>query len=284
VNEITIRVPGTSANFGPGYDCLGIALALYNRITVRRGGPAQNHVMASDAAARFFAAAHVPPFAFHFEIRGEVPEARGLGSSVTVRLGILSGLNELCGRPLDREKIFALCAQLEGHPDNAAPACFGGFTIAKLEGPPARCEVDANLRFVLLVPDFEISTPAARAVLPAEIAHREAVDSLANACRITAAFCLREYELLRGSFRDRLHQPYREPLMPMLPQVIAAGEKAGALGGFLSGSGSTICCVTLSSPERVAEAMLSAGTKGARTIMTSADNEGCRVVSDQESR
>jgi homoserine kinase len=281
VNEITIRVPGTSANFGPGYDCLGIALALYNRITVRRGGPAQNHVMASDAAARFFAAAHLPPFAFNFHIEGDVPEARGLGSSVTVRLGILNGLNELSGRPLNREQIFALSAQLEGHPDNAAPASFGGFTIAKVEGPPVRCDVDPAVQFVLLVPDFEISTPAARAVLPAEIAHREAADSLANACRITAAFCLRQYDLLRGSFRDRLHQPYREPLMPMLPKVIAAGEKAGALGGFLSGSGSTICCVTLAAAERVAEAMLSAGTKGARTLITTADNEGCRAISDE---
>ena len=284
MNEITVRVPGTSANFGPGYDCLGIALAIHNRITVRRGGPAQNHVMASDAAARFFAAAHAAPFAFNWQIAGAVPQARGLGSSVTVRLGILSGLNELADRPLDREQIFELCAQLEGHPDNAAPASFGGFTIAKRGTPPVRCEVDPQLHFVLLVPDFEISTPAARAVLPAEIAHREAAGSLANACGITAAFCLKQYELLRGGFTDWLHQPYRAPLIPMLPKVIAAGEQAGALGGFLSGSGSTICCVTLSSPERVAEAMLAAGSKGAQTIITTADNEGYRVLPEEKDR
>jgi homoserine kinase len=281
VNEITVRVPGTSANFGPGYDCLGIALAIHNDITVRRGGPAQNHVMASDAAARFFAAAHVAPFAFNWQISGEVPHARGLGSSVTVLIGILSGLNDLSGRTLSREEIFELCAQLEGHPDNAAPASFGGFTVAKSGSPPVRCEVDPELHFVLLVPDFEISTPAARAVLPAEIAHREAAASLANACQITAAFCLKEYALLHGGFADWLHQPYREPLMPMLPQVIAAGEKAGALGGFLSGSGSTICCVTLSSPERVADAMLSAGSKGAQMIITTADNEGYRAIAER---
>ncbi|MES2570915.1 MAG: homoserine kinase [Verrucomicrobiota bacterium] len=274
MNEVTISVPATSANLGPGYDSLGVALQLHNQVTVRRGGPPQNHVMASDAAARFFNAAHAEPFAFHWEIQGGVPQSRGLGSSVTVRLGLLHGLNELTGTPLSREHLFELCAQLEGHPDNAAPAEFGGFTVAKAGAPALRCEVLPALKFVLLVPDFEIATPAARAVLPEVIEHKLAAASAANACRITAAFALQRYELLRGSFEDFFHQPYREPLIPMLPRVIAAGEKAGALGGFLSGSGSTICCLTLENAEAVAAAMLSAAVGAGRTIITTADNTG----------
>lgn len=278
MNEVTVRVPATSANIGPGYDCLGVALRIYNQVTVRRGGPSQTHVMASDAAARFFGAAGVNPFAFHWQIEGDVPQSRGLGSSVTVRLGLLHGLNELTDRPLGREQLFELCAQLEGHPDNAAPAAFGGFTVAKRGAPALRCEVAPTLHFVLLVPGFEISTPAARAVLPAQIDHKAAAASLANACRITAAFALQRYDFLRGCLTDWLHQPYRESLIPMLSRVISAGENAKALAGFLSGSGSAICCLTLDDPQAVATAMLSAAERPARTIITTADNEGARVA------
>ena len=277
--SVTIRVPATTANLGPGFDCLGIAMQIYNRVTVRRGGPAQPHVMATDAAAKFFSAAHVPSFAFHWEIEGDVPQSRGMGSSVTVRLGLLHGLNELTGRPLDRERIFELCAVLEGHPDNAAPASFGGFTAAKAGAQPLRADVAPELKFVLLVPDFEISTPAARAVLPELLDRQFAVQSAVNACRVTAAFMQKSYGFLRGSFVDHFHQPHRESLIPFLPKVIAAAEGRGALGGFLSGSGSTICCLTLENPEAVAAAMRTAAGKGdAYTLITSADNGGAAVI------
>jgi homoserine kinase len=205
-----------------------------------------------------------------------------MGSSVTVRLGLLAGLNALAGSPLDRSQLFALCARLEGHPDNAAPAAFGGFTVAGSD-TPARFPVSADLRFVLLIPDFEISTPEARKVLPPQLDRLSAVASCANACRITAAFASQNYSLLRGAFADGLHQPFRQSLIPFLPAVIAAGEQAGALGGFLSGSGSTICCVTLENAEAVALAMRSAaGSTGCRTVMTQADNEGLRVIQNPD--
>ncbi len=272
------KIPATTANLGPGYDCLGVALRLYNDVAVSRESGSAPPDMAAKAAALFFQQARVEPFEFSVEIEGEVPRSRGLGSSVTVRLGLLHGLNAICGDPLTRDRLFELCAQLEGHPDNAAPAAYGGFVVAGLHGGELRFEVDQRLRFVLLIPDFEIATPDARAVLPAQIPHRDAVTSAANACRITAAFASRRYEMLRGCFGDHFHQPHRAALIPILEKVIRAGETAGALGGFLSGSGSTICCLTLDEPEAVATAMLSASGTGARTVITTADNAGARPI------
>jgi homoserine kinase len=275
MNEVTIRVPATTANLGPGYDCLGVALQIYNYVSVARAGGAKVHGMAAAAAEEFFARSGVAPFPFSWAIAGHVPQSRGLGSSVTVRLGLLHGLNALSGAGLDATALFEICARLEGHPDNAAPAAFGGFTVAKTGAETLRCEVSEALQFILLIPDFEISTPAARAVLPGTLERLGAVESCGNACRITAAFFQQRYELLRGSFADHLHQPFRERLIPFLGKVIAAGESAGALAGFLSGSGSTICCLALSNPETVAQAMLdAAGQPGARTVIASADNAG----------
>ncbi len=276
----TIQIPATTANLGPGYDCLGIALSIYNRVTVERSTDELRELtpMANEAAAAFFGTSGLAPFRFHCHIDGDVPRSRGLGSSVTVRLGILHGLNQLTGEPLNARRLYEICAALEGHPDNAAPGAFGGFVVS---GPGAyeRFEVDEALEFVLLIPPFEVATPEARKVLPAHVDRAAAVRSCGNACRITAAFAARNYGGLKGAFVDGLHQPFREPLVPFLPKVIAAGEKAGALGGFLSGSGSTICCVTLENAEEVAMAMQRAcGDKDAYTLRTRADNRGAMTL------
>lgn len=278
MDSVTIRVPATSANLGPGYDSLGVALRLYNNVVVCRGEGALPGMM-EQVGKLFFETAEQKPFGWQCSITGDVPRSRGLGSSVTVRLGILHGLNELCRRPLEREELFMLCSELEGHPDNAAPAEFGGFTVASQESCLA-FPVESKLKFVLVIPDFEVSTPEARSVLPAQIAHRDAVASATNAARITAAFASGQYEALEGCFEDFLHQPYRKPLIPCLDDVIAAGTKAGAIGGFLSGSGSTIACVTLKKPEAVAEAMRKALPGGieARTVVTTADNHGVKRI------
>jgi len=199
-----------------------------------------------------------------------------LGSSATIRLGILHGLNELTRRPLDRLSIFQLCAELEGHPDNAAPSSFGGFTVARGENVQ-RFEVSSRLKFVLLIPDFEIQTSAARKILPAKLSRTDAVASAGNACAITAAFASRDYENLRGAFTDQLHQPFRARLIPFLPIVVAAAERAGALGAFLSGSGSTICAVTLRNPKKVAAAMQRAARSRSTIVITTADNRGVQT-------
>ncbi len=280
MNSVRVKVPATTANLGPGFDCLGIALKVYNIVTVTTAKGQPEDAMIAAAAALYFKRAKKKPFGFDWKITGDVPRSRGLGSSVTVRLGILHGLNELSGAPLDAAEIFALCAELEGHPDNAAPAAFGGFTIARPGTALQRYDVAAKLGFALLIPDFEIATPDARKALPATIPFADAVASAASASAIAGAFAGGNYAKLTGCFGDRLHQPYREKLIPCLTKVIAAGEKAGALGGWLSGSGSTIACVTLGSAGKVAKAMLKAsGLKDARILTTRADNTGVQISS-----
>ena len=276
--QITVRVPATTSNLGPGFDCLGVALRLYNDVTVARTNTTAATPMARQAARKFFQTTGADPFPFSCAIAADVPASRGLGSSVTVRLGVLRGLNELAGRPLARAEIFRLCGELEGHPDNAAPAVFGGFVVTG-GSLPQKFQVASRLGFVLLVPPFEVKTAAARGVLPNEIGRREAVASCANACALTAALASGRYERLPGSFEDHLHQPFRAKFVPFLEPVIAAAEKAGALGGFLSGSGSTIACLTLRGPEKIAAAMLAAsGQRGARILITTADKQGARII------
>jgi homoserine kinase len=284
--SVTVKVPGTTANMGPGFDSFGLALETYNSVTLSCGGKGISRKspplpsMVKTTAACFFQGANISPFPFAWKIRGSVPQARGLGSSVTVRLGTLLGLNALAGGRLSRNGLFRLCAELEGHPDNAAPAMFGGFTIARSHGVPIRFPVAPALRFILLIPDFEVPTPAARKVMPESINVTDAAANAADAAVIAAAFATKRYDLLKGSFGDRLHQPYRGKLVPFLEQVIMAGEKAGALGGWLSGSGSTVCCMAANpkTAALVAGAMRREAPKGSKIMICKGDNSGARIV------
>ena len=287
LQQVTIRVPASTSNLGPGFDCLGVALRVYNSVTISRAksqpiigkresrsGPFEKIVI--DAATLFFKHTRHSRFAFSCSGNEKIPRSRGLGASATIRLSVLHGLNELAGHPLDRFTVFQLAADLEGHPDNAAPASFGGFTVVRAE-KVQRFEVSPRLKFVLLIPDFEIHTPAARKILPAKISRAGAVASAGNAAAVAAAFASRDYENLRGAFVDHLHQPFRQKLIPFLPHVIVAAEKAGALGAFLSGSGSTICAVTLRNARKVGAAMHRAAKTSSRIIITTADNHGVQI-------
>lgn len=277
MQQVTVRVPASTSNLGPGFDCLGLALSLYNNVTVKRGEKCANNQMVRDAAAKFFAAAKHKPFEFSCDISGNIPIARGLGSSVTVRLGVLHGLNTIAQTNLSRHDLFALCAELEGHPDNAAPASFGGFTVAR--GADIQCfKVSSQLSFVLLIPNFQIETNKARRLLPSKISRTEALQNIANVGAIAAAFAARRYAELQGCFGDYLHQPFRKQLVPFLDGVIAEAERAGALGAFLSGSGPTVCAITLAKPKKTASAMLrAANLPDAQTIITHANNQGVRI-------
>ena len=274
MQQVTVRAPASTSNLGPGFDCLGVALSLYNKVTLKSGTAGGGNRMVRDAARKFFGLANCTPFDFSCDIRGNVPIGRGLGSSVTVRLGVLHALNEIARTNLSRDELFTLCAELEGHPDNAAPASFGGFTIAR--GTDVQhFNVSPRLRFILLIPSFEIATIEARRLLPADILRTNAARNTANVAAIAAAFATRDYKRLRGCFVDYLHQPFRKKLIPFLDWVITAAERAGALGAFLSGSGSAICALALDDSKKIAAAMLKASRLfHTQTVITRADNRG----------
>jgi homoserine kinase len=278
--QVIVRIPASTSNLGPGFDCLGVALCIYNLVIVSRAKKRESHKpIVAKAADLFFKRTKRRRFAFSCSATEKIPRSRGLGSSATIRLGILHGLNELTGRLLDRLSIFRMCAQLEGHPDNAAPSSFGGFTVARGKNVQ-RFQVSPRLKFVLLIPDFKIRTSAARKILPVRISRTNAVASAGNACAITAAFASGDYKTLRDAFIDHFHQPFRARLIPFLPRVVAAAEKAGALGAFLSGSGSTICAVTLRDPKKVGAAMQRAAkSTSTRVLISAADNVGVSLNS-----
>jgi homoserine kinase len=285
-NNITVRVPATTANIGPGFDTLGIALSLYNWTTVSlgNGGHKSNEMMRQSVCA-FFKAAKRKPVPVSISIRGDVPISRGLGSSVTVRLGIVAGLNKLFGQPLSKERLLEVVTALEGHPDNAAPALLGGFVASGVIGSEVRTvhvQVPAKLKFVAVIPGLEIETKRARKVLPKQVTLHDAVSNVNRVALIMGAFATGDYAKLRGTFDDTFHQPHRQKLLPPLFDVIRAGERAGALGGWLSGSGSTIICATLRDANRVAAAMsrvLAQKKIESRSRVLTAVNQGVRYTS-----
>lgn len=299
-NSVTIRVPASTSNLGSGFDTLGLAVRLYNLVGVTRlsgrgpatvlsaaGNPTSALTeMIAGAAQLFFRRTKLRPFRIEVAQRSKVPVGRGLGASATVRLGVVAGLNDLCGAGLSRQSLLEMVTELEGHPDNASPATLGGFTVSGRIGGEVRClrfPVHQELKLVALLPPFELSTKKARAVLPAAYSRADAAHALNRSALITAALASGNYEALRGVFDDRVHQPYREPLIPQLTRVIRAGEKAGALGGFLSGAGSGIICLTLEKPGAVATAMRRQLPESKVRILTP-DNRGFLVVRSAEVR
>src|SRR5688572_17925044 len=262
MRSVTVKVPASTSNLGSGFDTLGLAVKLYNVVRLTRttgrgvslGWPVLDQdrpwfkTALGDAAKLFFRRTGTHSFGVESVVSGEVPIARGLGASATVRVGFIAALNALAKTNLSREQLLELATELEGHPDNASPAIFGGFTVSGRVDREVRClsfPVSAQLKCVTLIPQFGISTEEARKLLPVAYAKADAAHALNRSALITAALSSGDYEALRGLFDDRMHQPYREKLLTQLDHVIRAGEKAGALGGFLSGSGSAIMCLAL---------------------------------------
>lgn len=297
-NRVTVRVPGSTSNCGAGFDTLGLALSIYNDITLTRGdwrgaralaqSDAAGLDMADEAARLFFVRAGVEEFGYELGITGDVPMSRGLGSSVTLRAGVVAGLNELAGARLTKDDICSLVTQLEGHPDNATPAVIGGFCVARSDPHTGellgvlRRPIGRELAFVVASPDQELETKKARGILPKELPYFDAIKSVNSAAYVVAAFVSGEYDRLHDAVRDFLHEPYRLPLIPGAKSAIEAGVAAGALTGWLSGSGSSVLCVARpNAAARVGKAMAAAfaAHKVSATVhQLHADNDGLHVV------
>lgn len=268
LNSVTVRVPGSTSNCGAGFDTLGLALQIHNRVSLTRetgaavrpalAGDGRGQRMVETTAKAFFAAAGISPFGFSYQITGDVPPARGLGSSVTVIGGVLGGLNALCGGVLSRHQLVAIATAIEGHPDNAAAGILGGFCVARCDAvsgayvDTVRVELPAALAFVATSPDVEMLTKESRGVLPATLPYFDAVKSINSAAYLVASLVAGDYERLRHAVADYMHEPYRLPRIPGGRTAIEAGVAAGAYTGWLSGSGSTVLCVA---PRAVAAAV-----------------------------
>lgn len=295
--SIIIQAPASTSNCGPGFDTLSIALSLYNfvRMVPREDTSIRSietagegtQAMVEEAALSFAAAAGVDAIGFDYEIWGDVPEARGLGSSSTIRASIVAGLNKLHAEPLDMEAMIRLTTKLDNAPDNACAAFSGGFCIARTEPKTfayrehVHFNLPESLCFVAVSPDYKVLTDNSRRVLPDTIPFPDVVRSANSLAYLVGILVSGEFHRLAGAVNDYIHQPYRELLNPFGHESIEAGCNHGAYTGWLSGSGSTVVCVT--SPEqsrKVAEAMQQAyavNNVSSRAYRLIADNRGLTV-------
>ena len=255
---VDIAVPASSANLGVGFDCLALALDLHLTVSVRViDGPEStlavegegNARLALDESNRFMAGfragwsevGSAPPIAI--TMTNQIPLGRGLGSSAAATVAGLLAAQELAATDYDDDRLIAMAAKVEGHPDNAAAALLGGFVLIT-GGSAVTFEPPPGLRAVVFVPERELATDDMRAVLPATVPMADAVANAGGVGAVVAAFAGGDLSLLAAMGRDRLHEPYRSKVYPELPPMKAAALEAGALGAALSGAGSSILALT----------------------------------------
>lgn len=248
---IKIRVPATSANMGPGFDAFGLALNLYNEFWIGEShekAPSGFALLPAGSLAGRGAqilAAHLgtslPPL--KIAIKARIPRTRGLGSSATLTVAGLMAANHYLQGQMEARELIRLGTQIEGHPDNVAPALLGGFVISVQENSEVfylRRMPPKALDIVVGVPQFELKTSQSRKVLPTKVTMADAAFNVGRAGLLAGALITGAYDLLRFGMEDRLHQPYRKPLIPGLVQVMERVLAEGALGACLSGSGPTL--------------------------------------------
>ncbi len=264
--KVIIRVPATSANMGPGFDCLGIAIDLWNETTVTRGEqpvivhgegkdslPTDGTNIVASSAARAFSELGVEPIPLAFVCRNNIPLARGLGSSSAATVTGIAAAFTFAGLDVQNQdiqsKVFSLAADIEGHPDNVAPAVFGGCQIGiKIENTEhepnwitSNVAVGEQLKAVIFIPDFSMQTKEARGILPPDVSRADAVFNVGRAAMLVHAISSNQWHLLRHATDDRLHQPQRiEKLFPRFRPIARGALDGGAHGVFLSGAGPTI--------------------------------------------
>ncbi|HAV12110.1 MAG TPA: homoserine kinase [Opitutae bacterium] len=298
LSTVLVQVPASTSNCGPGFDTLSIALSLYNfvRLTAREDEliacateiQEGTQKMVEETALSFAQTAGVELKGFDYEIWGEVPMARGLGSSSTVLAGVVAGLNALHGEPLDKEAMIRLTTKLDNAPDNACAAFAGGFCIARTEPftfayrEHVRFDLPESLVFVAVSPDYQVLTENSRRVLPDSIPFNDVVRSANSLAYLVGVLVSGEFERLKDSVNDYIHQPYRVLLNPFGHESVEAGVHAGAYTGWLSGSGSTVVCVTNAENARVVgeamEGIYQVNNIKARVYRLSADNNGLTVT------
>ena len=300
VRQVTVRVPATTANLGPAFDCMGMALRIHNEIQVRLEGGSEPTVHISGQGEDFLprdesnlvyraysrlldeTGTSLPPPII--ECRNEIPLERGLGSSAAAIVGGLTAANHLAGNPLDQREILSLAVELEGHPDNVAAALLGGIHIVSSDAESiitAPVPLPPDLRVALFIPETSISTVEARAVMPSNVPMQDALFNVGRTALLVNSFATGRLEFLKEATEDRLHQPYRSHLLPAMRLIIGEAMKGGALGAFVSGSGSTVLALCRGREMSVAYEMAEMARKtnvAGRAIITFPSEDGVEVV------
>lgn len=270
---IRVQVPATTANLGPGFDCLGMALELHNIVemvpvsrglTIEVSGegtaeiPRDENNLVFQSARRVFNQVDFPMGGLKIRLLNKIPVARGLGSSTSAIVGGIIAANILSGGKLSVKDMINLASSIEGHPDNVAPALLGGIVVSindddeikflKIDPPP-------GLKGVVAVPDFNLTTKTSREVIPAQVLFQDAAFNVGRVALLVAALQQGDLSLLGAAMEDRLHQSFRSPLIPGLKKVLAAAKLAGARGVTLSGAGPSVIAFADSNFELIARVM-----------------------------
>ena len=305
LNKVTVRVPGTSANCGPGFDCLGLAATIYNdleltlleekTLSIEAHGDGAETIPTDEKNIVWKAARMVLERSGNGEkfkgailkMNNNIPMSRGLGSSAAAIVAGLTAANEIVGKPFPKKEILKFATEIEGHPDNVAPAIYGGFTISTVD--KGRVQTFSflpkiRLKLIVAVPDFPLSTRIARQVLPKSVSMKDAVFNIGRASMLVAALMQGKEKFLETAFDDALHQPYRTKLVPGMQEVFQAAKKAGALGVCLSGAGP--CLIAFSETKKqiennIAVEMVQAFKKNevqAAALILDLDTRGAYIV------
>ncbi|MBD5638695.1 homoserine kinase [Clostridium botulinum] len=251
---IEVRVPATSANIGPGFDCLGVAVNMYNKFFVEE---IEEGLIFEGCADKFknednliyvamkkcFDKIGYKPTGLKIKIESDIPVSRGLGSSAACVVGGIVSANELAGRVLNKKELLDLAVEVEGHPDNVNPAFCGGMTASISDNREviySKVKVSEGIKFCALIPDFTLSTEKARAVLPKSIDYKDGIFNVGRTALMISALNNGDFHLIKYACKDKLHQDYRAKLIENFYSIKKQCEKLNSLGVFLSGAGPTI--------------------------------------------
>ncbi len=255
--SIIVKVPATTANLGPGFDTLGMALRIYTWIELHYAEKTEIKLIGSElqgisygsdnlvyqAVQAVFDKVGVQVPELYLSIYSEIPLARGLGSSAAAIIGGMAAANALLDNPLSDDQIFALATSMEGHPDNVGAALFGGIVVAHWDGKEVhsiKIHPPEDLEVLLTIPEYRLSTTASRQVLPSTVSLEDAVFNLSHVALLVAAFASGQLDKINIAMKDRLHQPYRAELVPGMTEILQEATGYGALGVALSGAGPTL--------------------------------------------
>ena len=296
MNKVTIRVPATTANLGPGFDAFGCALNLYTDVTFEEtdfgleitGCPEEftgpdNLVYVSYCAALNTMSEEVRGVKIHIE--SQIPICRGLGSSAALLVAGAMGANVLRGNKLSTQGLLNITNAMEGHPDNLAPAFYGGLTASMVDnGLPVTVNfpLHPDWEFLALVPDFTLSTPKARAVLPKEVSRADAIYNISHGAMVLKALELGDEKLLRTAMQDKLHQNYRKSLIQDYEAIEALVRTTGA-AFCLSGAGPTLLCITRNEglEEKLAKKLPAITKANWEMLPLHIDFDGARIIEEQ---